>query len=130
MTRNEGALRLLAFAAGFIHGIDHYSEVRTEQLAEAFRQCFGLPPFPSLEDLEGLCQSIGLAIDRPVSMPETLPGANVWHGSTSPVILLHPDLSRRFAETTLGHELRELIESAFKQAKPTYQGLDTSDNRR
>ena len=49
-------------------------------------------------------------------------------GGGETAILLKPDLSTRRAETTLGHEIRELIENAFKRVSPRYVGLDTSDN--
>lgn len=121
---------LLDFALDFTRDIDHYSQVRTEVLAESFRRRFDLPSFPSLDDLWKLCGELGVQLSRSPAMPPALPGLNMWQMDGSPTILLNDDLSRLRAETTLGHELREVIENAFRRVKPSYEALDTSDNRK
>jgi hypothetical protein len=128
MRTPETASALLEFAGEFIHDIAHHKDVRTESLAEAFRDRFALSPFPSLADLRRVCQGLGIDLTSTSAMPPGLPGFNFWHESASPSILLGEDLTQRYAETTLGHELREVIENAFTRAKPHYTALDTANN--
>jgi len=120
---------LLGFARLFLrtHSITRHEDIRTEVLAEAFRHHMGLPPFPTLAQLLRLCRELEIELeDLPTG--SALPGANTSYGSTNK-IFLRPDLPKRFTETTFGHELREVIERAFQQVAPWYQGLDTSDNK-
>ncbi len=113
----------------FTHGFRSYRDIRTELLAEAFRHIYGLPPFPTLEQLVGVCTSLGIKLSPLPPVSERLLGVNTWHRSGAPQIHMRTDLSTRRAETTLGHELREVIENALKRACPWYQRLETSDNR-
>lgn len=129
MSSGSEPAALLDFAREFIRKIDHHSEVRTELLAESFRRWFELPPFPSLAELCQLCGRLDVQLTRPPTMPPGLPGVNIWRTGSTPEILLNEDLSQQRAETTFGHELREVIETAFKRVKPAYEGLKTSDNR-
>jgi hypothetical protein len=48
----------------------------------------------------------------------------------APTILLRPDIATARAETSLGHELREIIENAFKRVSSMYRGLETNNNPR
>ena len=110
--------------------IRRHDDIRTEQLAEAFRQIYHLPPFPTLDELRELCERLEIPVDRlPTGSPD-LPGANTWHQGGGAAIYLSQDLSRQRAETTICHELREVLENTFKWSKPFYSGLDTADNRR
>jgi hypothetical protein len=42
--------------------------------------------------------------------------------------MLRETLPQARAETTFCHELREVLENAFKRVKPSYRGLDTHNN--
>jgi hypothetical protein len=118
---------LKLFAQSFIRDIDYAFEVRTEPLAEAFRSWFQLPPFPELGELLSLSRHLSIEVDLLPASAKGLPAANYWY--ESPTIVLREDLSTRYAETSFCHELREVLETTFKRVKPSYAGLDTSDNR-
>jgi len=117
------------FARNFVRDINHHQDVRTEHLAEAFRECFGLPAFPSLADLWGLCRRLGVEVGALPAGAGGLLAVNVWHDSQGPSILMEQELSTKRAETTLGHELREVLENTFRRVKPSYIGLDTRDSK-
>jgi hypothetical protein len=129
--RTDDLFGLEDFARSFLADISHFSEVRTEQLTEAFRRFFGLPDFPTLAQLLELCRRLGIGVAQlpPSLHGMNIDGMNIWHDGTPPTIYLHPEQQTRRVETTLGHELREVIEHAFQRAKPSYVGLDTRDNR-
>ncbi|HLF80014.1 MAG TPA: hypothetical protein VJB57_21250 [Dehalococcoidia bacterium] len=116
------------FARSYISDITHHEEVHTEHLAESLRSFFGLPPFPTLTDLTQLCRKLGVAVKKLPSVPG-MDGANIWAETTGPEIYLSDDLKVMRAETTICHEIREVIENAFKRCKPSYVGLDTSHNK-
>lgn len=118
---------LEGFSRAFLQNIGHYGDIRTEFLAQQFREWFCLPKFPGLGDLLEVCERLGINIER-MYLPPSLPGANYWHATGSPSIVLSDDISIAYTETTLGHELREILENAFKRFFPTYVGLNTSDN--
>jgi hypothetical protein len=119
--------RLHDFAASFIADIDNASGVRSEALAEALRSEFGLSNFPSIAELRHLCLKLGVPLHRlPDVGPEVL-GGNVAYGENV-AVFLRPDLSPARAETTLCHELREVLENAFSEVKDNYHGRRTSDN--
>jgi hypothetical protein len=115
------------FARGFIKGISHHSEVRTEQLAEAVRSYFALPPFPTVRDLNRLCERLGIPVHR---LPSTAPveGVNIWAPTNGPEIFVREDLKAMRLETTTCHEIREVIETAFKRESQQYVGLNTAEN--
>lgn len=121
------AERLLTFAAEFIRNISRHSDVRTEDLAEAFRRTLGLSPFPHLAELLRACRAAGIAVEW-LTPDAALEGTNVWSEGHPPIILVRHGLSVIRTEWTLCHELREVIENAFKHAKAAYIGLDTHDN--
>jgi hypothetical protein len=123
-----GADRLLQFAGEFIGGISHHKDLRTEILAEAFRAEFGLTQFPLYEELVHTCNAVGIHVS---SLPPVAPmeGVNVWADGQSPLIKIREAMARARAETTICHELREVLENAFKRVKPSYLGLNTHDNR-
>ena len=118
---------LIAFAARFIRDISHHRDVRTEPLAEAFRCEFGLSKFPRYKDLLRACKDAGIIV---AWLPATAPmeGANAWVEGRSPMISLRVGLPIARAETTLCHELREVIETAIKRAEHAYVGLATHEN--
>jgi hypothetical protein len=128
--RTEHLFGLEDFARNFLRDINHHGDVRTEHLAEAFREYFGLPPLPSLADLYGLCRRLGVEVGTLPPGPSGLLAVNVWYDSQGPAILMEQELTTKRAETTLGHELREVLENAFKLVKPSYVGLDTRDNKK
>jgi hypothetical protein len=117
--------RLLQFAAREIAGIQHHAEVRTAQLAEAFRTEFALGAFPRLPDLLRAAREAGVLVER---IPLPFDGVNTWAGD-QPLIQVDSSLAVVRAETTLAHELREVIEHAFKRVEPAYDGLATNDNK-
>lgn len=120
---------LVGFARLFIrtHSITHHRDVHTEDLVEAFRHHMDLSPFPTLDELLQLSRDLEIELgDLPKG--SRLPGANTSYGSTDALFLAR-GLPTWFAESTAGHELREIIERALKRANPTYQALDTSNNK-
>src|SRR5688572_27883178 len=87
--RSQGrvaAERLLAFAERHFVGVARFQDVRTEELAEAFRGQFGLVSFPRLNDLRTAVTGAGIVLD---SLPDDAPmdGANTW-GEGAPTIWL------------------------------------------
>ncbi len=117
------------FAHAYIQPFDHSGAVKEEHLADAFRAYAGLPPFPSRFEIVDVLERARVdlkAFTRPV---KSLPGANTWASDGRPAIYLNPELSGSYAETTICHELREVLENAFKRVKPSYAGLETHDNR-
>lgn len=121
--------RLLAVAARFIRDIGHHRDVRSEELAEAFRDATGLGPFPRYTEL---CEAAGRLDIRIEFLPATSPfeGSNTWGTDDGPVLYVRRGLTDAREETTLCHELRELLENAFKRVKPSYEAMDTHDNDR
>jgi hypothetical protein len=130
VTRIDDPFGLLDFARDYLdaNGITHYREIRTEDLAQAFRGFFGVPAFARLSDLNQLCQRLGISLGRLAPVSEELLAVNTWPDSGAPSIYVRPDLRTMRAEHSIGHELREVLENAFKRIKPEYEGLDTSDN--
>jgi hypothetical protein len=128
MTRAETLFGIEDFARSYVLGIRHHSEIRTEHLAEAFRSYFKLQPFPSLAHLNQLCDKLGASLQ---ALPEWAPmdGANTWVLGKRPEVHIRSDLGKKRTETTVGHEIRELIETAFVRVSPGYVGLDTADNK-
>jgi hypothetical protein len=55
-------------------------------------------------------------------------GLNIWPAGKNPEVHVRENLIRKRTETTVGHEIRELIEIAFGRVDPDYIGLDTADN--
>ncbi len=127
---SELSAPLLNFATAYVAPFSNYSEIRTEHLADAFRGHFGLSSFPTMQQLEECCASMGIELASMQISIDDLDGINAWYGEGNPLIQLRPDLTLARAETTLGHELREVIENAFVKVKPTYVPLLTHNNRR
>ena len=123
------AERLLAFAEDQIGGTFSHQDVRTRDLADAFRYAFGLGAFPRLPALLTACKQAGIVIEW---MPPgwELEGFNAWPEDGQPYILIRSGMSDARTETTLCHEVREVLENAFKRVNPLYDGLDTHDNPR
>src|SRR5688572_7003175 len=110
------------FVGAYIRGIGHHRDVHTEHLAEALRTYFSLPTFPTLADLNNLCKRLGVPVKRlPAGVP--MEGVNIWAGAAGPEIYVRDDLKIMRLETTLCHEIREVIEQAFKKANPAYEQL-------
>ncbi|HXH22949.1 MAG TPA: hypothetical protein VNN10_13060 [Dehalococcoidia bacterium] len=129
MRASNSLFALEDFARNYIRPYSHHSEIRTEHLVETFRQFYGLPPFPDASDLRQVCARLGITITALPEAPEGLIAVNTWHDE-SPTIHVRPDASMKQWETTIPHEIREVLENAFKRAKPKgYAGLDTHDNR-
>lgn len=120
--------RLDLFAAEFVRDITSYRQVRSEALAEAVRAEFGLPGLPSLDDLRELCTELGIPIWKATALPDGVVGFNFSYGNDASIHLAS-DLNPAMAETTLCHELREVIENAFARVKPSYEARPTHDNR-
>lgn len=132
MARFDDPFGLLNFAANYLRSrsITCHSEIVDEDLADCFRESFGLPPFPSYADLLSLCVRTGVRVDDlPAALPE-LPGAYGWDDEGAPTIFLNPEIQRKKAEHTVGHEIREILESSFIRVRAAYRGLETHDNRR
>jgi hypothetical protein len=121
---------ILDFARQFlrVREIRSHEDVRTEDLAESFREWAGLPPFPSTGDLMNLCLRLGITLDW-APMPPGMLGANVWLEGRSPWVVVRSGLAGKQRRTTIGHELREVIEIAFGKVRPSYVGLKTHENR-
>lgn len=124
------ATPLLDFARGFLtaRSISHFTQVRTEELADEFRSFFEVGAFIHYHDLESLFERLGVRFQRFSRELAGLDGMNVWYGDQDPIVYV-PDGASRRIEHTLGHELRELIENAFRRVEPSYIGLDTNDNK-
>ncbi len=120
---------LYAFAERYIGPFDHFSQIDAEHLAKAVRRAFNLPLLPSPPDLECLIAHLGIGIARErFRATVSFPGANDWPSDGRPMIHLRDGVEGPFASMTFGHELREILENAFRRVKPTYVGLDTWDN--
>lgn len=102
--------------------------MRSEELAEAVRTEFGLPALPSLDDLRQLCTELGIPIWKAAALPHGVVGFNFSYGDDASIHLAS-DLNQAMAETTLCHELREVIENAFARVKPSYEARPTHDNK-
>ena len=131
MAKADDPFGLIAFAGTFLssRSITHHREVRTEDLADSFRQFFGLPVFAKLADLRALCARLGISVDTFEGESEDLEAINMWGDGTDPSLVTRSDLTIRRTETSFGHEIREIIEQSFCRADPNYVGLNTSDNR-
>jgi hypothetical protein len=128
MTPTDTLFGVQDFARGYICDIGHHRDVHTEHLADSVRAYFSLPAFPTLTDLNGLCVKLGIPVKK-LPSAVSMDGVNIWAEQTGPEIYVREDLQLMRAETTLCHEIREVIENAFKRAKPDYIGLNTSDNK-
>ncbi len=129
MQQTEHLSGFVGFARAYIRDKSHHDDVRTEDLAEAFRAYFQLPPFPTLTNLQLLCRRLGVtlrALPAKVGSPD---GLNFQFAENAPEIHIREDLNRRRAETTLCHEIREVLENAFRRENPAYVGLDTRDTK-
>jgi hypothetical protein len=129
MPQTDDPLGLLDFGRNYLDskGITHYNSVRTEELADTFRAWFHVPPLAKLPDLHALCRRTGIKVTDLPALPN-LDGVNVWYEGGKPTIHLREDLLLCRAETTLGHEIREVVETTFVKVRSDYVGLDTSDN--
>ena len=121
---------LSEFARTYIRDKAHHDDVRTGDLSEAFRAYFQLPPFPTLTDLQLLCRRSGVTLKALPAEVGSLDGLNFQLAENAPEIHIREDLKRMRAETTLCHEIREVLENAFRRENPDYVGLDTRDNKR
>jgi hypothetical protein len=124
----SGASRLESFAREYIAPFNHHAQVRSEHLAEAVRAAFGLPDFPREVHLRRLCDEVGIDLGALPFAVDGLKGINQQYGAT-PSILLAEDLHTRLVETTIPHELREVLENTFSAVDSTYVGLNTHDNK-
>ena len=120
---------LSEFARAYIRDKAHHDDVRTEDLAEAFRAYFQLPPFPTLADLQRLCRRLGVTLQSLPAEAGRLDGLNFQLAENAPEIYIREDLQPMRAETTICHEIREVLENAFRRENPAYVGLDTRDNK-
>lgn len=112
------------FAQLFLRNKTHHEDVRTEDLAEAFRATFDLPAFPGLDDLHAVCERVDVKLSS-LPLVDGIAAVNLWTPDNGHQIFLEAGISTAFAETTLCHELREVIEQAFGRAKPSYVGIET-----
>jgi IrrE N-terminal-like domain len=126
-THPDSLLPLEDFANDYLRDKDHHSDVKTEDLVEHFRAFCNLPPFPTLDDLRNVCERLGIALGKLETKIPGMSAANTSSG-TRHSIYVRDDVSVAHAESSIGHELREIIENAFRHVKPGYEGLDTHDN--
>ncbi len=127
MVQVEGVALLIEFASLYLRlrDIAHFDQVDEEDLAESVREWFILPEFPRLYQLQKLCRSLGIRLSEMPLREDGAAATNGWYEDSTPVIKYQPDDR---AEHSVGHELREIIEIAFKRAAPDYVGIDTSEN--
>lgn len=122
------ASRLENFAREYLAPFSHHAQIRSEHLAEAFRSAFGLPDFPTETYLLRLCEEIAVEVGTLPFRVDGLRGLNERYADRPARILLAPNLASRLVETTIPHELREVIENMFWYVDSSYVGLDTNDN--
>lgn len=123
----DAQLSLEDFAQDYLRDKGHHSDVKTEDLAEAFRAFGDLPPFPTLIHLQSICERLGIELGELKSKIPGLSAVNASAGTKSS-IYVRSDLSVAHAESSICHELREVIENAFRRVRSDYEGLDTHDN--
>ena len=130
MTRPNDTSGLLDFATGFLksRGITNHEQVHTEELVEDLRASFGVPPFPRLTDLRELYRQLGISLGRLPAVSEELLALHGWHEEGEPIVKVRGDLLSKREEHSLGHEVREVLENAFKRVDADYLGLETNDN--
>jgi len=130
--QTESSARLLDWSRTFLRdrGIRHHSQVDNEDLAESLRKFLDIPAFVRLPDLLSKCRSLGIVLEDLPPLSDDLFALNGWYDEGAPVILLRPDQAITRYQHSLGHELREVIENAFKRTGLNYRGLDTHDNQR
>lgn len=119
---------LIEFCGVYLGQATHFDEIRTESLAEHFRQYFHLGPFPALDDLVALCKRLGIELAQLPQIPGAPEGLNIWLKGRAPVVHIRSGLSTRRTETTICHELREIIENAFTRVNHSYTGILTNNN--
>jgi len=126
--RSEAPL-IERFAAEFLETLNVGESAGEEALAEFTRARFELGPFPRDADLHRVLRELGV---RTAALPDRAPmdGANYSHPDAGTAIHLRDDLPRARFETTLAHELREVIENAFRQVDRDYPAIPTNDNKR
>ena len=117
------------FAAAFLCTLNAGQSASEEALAEFTRARFELGPFPRDADLLRVARELGV---HTAALPDRAPmdGVNYSHPRSGVAIHVRDDLSRARFETTFGHELREVIESAFRRVDSDYPAIPTHDNRR
>jgi hypothetical protein len=115
------------FALDYLRDKDHHRDVKTEDLAEAFRAFCGLPPFPTLRHLQSICEKLGIALEE---LEARVPGLSAINTSTGArhSIYVRRDVSVAHVESSICHELREVIEQTFRRVRPDYEGIETHDN--
>jgi hypothetical protein len=130
VAQTDSPRELFEFAREFFstRQITHHTQVHTDDLADSFRARFRVPSFARLPDLHQLCRRLEVPVTDLPPVSEDLLAANTWLAGDHPSIHLRPDLGTKRAEHSLGHELREVIENAFKRADRDYVGIDTRDN--
>ena len=115
----DARLLLEDFALDYLRDKQHYSDVKSEDLAEAFRAFCKLPPFPTLTDLRLVCERLSIAVEELKARVPGLSAVNTWSGARHS-IFLRTDIAVAHAETSLCHELREVIEQTFSRVRPDY----------
>jgi hypothetical protein len=123
------AVEVERFAAKLLTSLTAGEQLRSEMLAEAVRSEYQLGAFPKLPELEELLRRLGIVRHRLVP-GSGFPGLNVWAGSAAPEVHIDESARVAFQETTIAHELREVIENACRRASPEYPAVPTHDNRR
>src|SRR5262245_49015568 len=121
---------ILDFARHFLihRDVRSYGDVRTEDLAETFREWAGLSPFPTTHDLRLLFGRLGIPVAT-ARLGYDLLGVNVWsRREPNPRVVISDRLVGMRLRSTLGHELREIIENALGRVSSSYRGIQTHDN--
>lgn len=124
----KSATPLDRLASDFLASTALGDSINDEDLADFLRDRFQLGPFPRDRELLGLLKELGIAIG-PLKGGTSLHGANFFHPATGPVIRIREEINRARYETTICHELREVLENAFRRVDPCYSGTTTHDNK-
>jgi len=74
--QTESLCFLEDFARDYLHDKTHHGDVKTEDLAEAFRAVSGLPAFPTLDDLRGVCGRLRIELGELRAAARRLGGVN------------------------------------------------------
>src|ERR1700694_2040522 len=81
----DARLSLEDFAQDYLRDKAHHSDVKTEDLAEAFRAFCSLPPFPTLSHLQSICERLGIELGELKSKVPGLSAVNASAGTRSSI---------------------------------------------
>jgi hypothetical protein len=111
--REIGADSLLAFCQESVSRYLGNWPPGEEVLAREFVSRFSLHRYPRLEDLMSFCSNLG--IEASIStLPQELRGLNGCYGDRKTIVICEEERFPGTKEHTLFHELREILEYAFR----------------